>query len=143
MKEPSTGRVSAVILKGMLYLFALIAAITGPLAFFKGTGVVPQAGAVTPSLDNELRFFSVYWFAYGVLCFFVARHLEARKNWVPMLALVMFASGCARTASIILVGRPLDQFFYGAGVELVFPIVMYLCYRRLAEASTPEALRRT
>jgi Domain of unknown function (DUF4345) len=133
MSDPSAVRAPALILKGMLYLFTLIALITGPLAFFKGTGVVPQSGAVTPSLDNEFRFFSVYWFAYGMLCFYVARNLEARKGWVPMLALVMFLSGCARTASIILVGRPLDQFFYGAGIELVFPVIMILCYRRMAK----------
>jgi hypothetical protein len=134
MSEATANRAPALILQVILYFFALIAVVTGPLAFFKGTGVVPQAGVVTPSLDNEFRFFGVYWFAYGMLCFFAARKLDARKGWVPALAMVMFLSGVARTMSTFLVGRPLDQYFYGAGIELTFPIVMYLCYRRLANA---------
>jgi Domain of unknown function (DUF4345) len=128
----SSGRGAALTLKGMLYFFFLIALITGPLAFVRGAAMVPQSGAVTPSLDNEFRFFAVYWFAYGMLCFDVARRLDSRKGWIPAIAAVMFLSGCARTMSVFGAGRPLDQYFYGAFIELVFPIIMYLCYRRIA-----------
>lgn len=129
MSDTTGKRGPALVIKGILYLFALIAAVTGPMAFFGGTHVVPTGEVVSPSLDNEFRFFSVFWFGYGVLCFLTARDLDKRKDWIPGLAALMILAGLARTASTILVGRPLDQYFYGAAVELTFPIALYLAYR--------------
>jgi Domain of unknown function (DUF4345) len=134
MSNPADSKMPALIIKGMLYFFFVIAVITGPLGFITGTALVPESGAVTPSLDNEFRFFSVYWFAYGMLCFYVAFNLDARKGWVPALAAVMLLSGLARVTSVMMVGRPLDQYFYGAAIELVFPVIMILCYRKLSRS---------
>ena len=131
MSDPASSKAPALIIKGMMYFFAAIAAVTGPMAFFTGTGVVPTNEVVSASLDNEFRFFSVFWFAYGIVCFLVARDLDKRRDWVPGLAAVMLLAGLARVTSTIMVGRPLDQYFYGAAIELVFPVVLYLCYRNL------------
>ena len=134
MTGTASKKISGMIIKGMTYLFALIAVVTGSIAFVAGTHMVPTGDAVSASLDNEFRFFSVFWLAYGVLCFLVARDLDARKNWIPGLAATMMLAGLARTASTMLVGMPLPQFFYSIGIELVFPVVMYMAYRKYKAA---------
>jgi hypothetical protein len=65
------------------YLFALIAFATGAMAFFTGLDVVPDVQHIEAASDNEFRFFSVYWIAYGCFCFWVARDLKTRHGFIP------------------------------------------------------------
>ncbi len=115
----------------ILYVLALIAAVTGALALSVGTRLVPAAGAVTASLDNEFRFFSVFWIFYGIDCFNTARNLVARQDHVPQLSVVILIAGIARTISIILVGMPASQYFYGAIVEYIFAALLFIAHRKL------------
>ena len=112
------------------YLFALIAFVTGIAAFLTGLHLVPDVTHIEAAVDNEFRFFSVFWSAYGCFLVWVTRDLPARKGFIPALALTMFTAGCARMLSTYSMGYANDAYFYGALVELIFPIIWFVLYKR-------------
>ena len=63
-------------------------------------------GDYSATAESEARFYAVLWFAYGVLAILAARELATRRSWVPWLALVFFAGGCARLIAYFSVGAP-------------------------------------
>ena len=76
------------ILKYILYAMALVVAITGLNVLFGGAAAIPgAAGGVEATVDNELRFFSVFWLAYGVFCFWVARSIQLQYKFIPEIAI--------------------------------------------------------
>ena len=123
--------IASFVIKAILYALAAIAAVTGALALSIGTRLVPAAGAVTASLDNEFRFFSVFWVVYGMDCFNTARHLNLREGHVPRLSIVILIAGIARTLSIVFAGMPAAQYFYGAMVEYLFAALLFISHRTL------------
>lgn len=126
---------SAIGIKIFHYLFFLIAIVTAPMAIFTGLNIVPGVTLIEAGTDNEFRFFSVFWLAYGIFCFWVARDLPARCNFIPALAVTMFCAGVARMLSTIMVGYANDPYFYGAIFELIAPFVWYFCYRQYRRQS--------
>jgi Domain of unknown function (DUF4345) len=121
---------SAIGIKVFHYLFFFIAIVTAPMAIFTGFNVVPDVGVIEAAPDNEFRFFSVFWLAYGIFCFWVARDLPNRCGFIPALAITMFTAGVARMLSTVMVGYANDAYFYGAVFELISPFVWYFCYRQ-------------
>lgn len=120
------------ILKYILYAISLVALVTGLNVLIGGAAAIPgSSGAVEASVDNELRFFSVFWIAYGAFCFWVARNLQEQKNFTPLIATVFFLSGIGRLISILLIGLPSSILIPPMILELVMPIVMYVIYRKL------------
>ena len=120
------------ILKYILYAISLVALVTGLNVLIGGAAAIPgSSGAVEASVDNELRFFSVFWIAYGAFCFWVARNLQEQKNFIPLIATVFFLSGIGRLISILLIGLPSSILIPPMILELVMPIVMYVIYRKL------------
>ena len=120
------------ILKYILYAISLVALVTGLNVLIGGAAAIPgSSGAVEASVDNELRFFSVFWIAYGAFCFWVARNIQEQKNFIPLIATVFFLSGIGRLISILLIGLPSSILIPPMILELVMPIVMYVIYRKL------------
>ena len=120
------------ILKYILYAISLVALVTGLNVLIGGAAAIPgSSGAVEASVDNELRFFSVFWIAYGAFCFWVARNLQEQKNFIPLIATVFFLSGIGRLISILLIGLPSSILIPPMILELVMPIVIYVIYRKL------------
>ena len=120
------------ILKYILYAISLVALVTGLNVLIGGAAAIPgSSGAVEASVDNELRFFSVFWIAYGAFCFWVARNIQEQKNFIPLIATVFFLSGIGRLISILLIGLPSSILIPPMILELVMPIVIYVIYRKL------------
>jgi Na+-transporting NADH:ubiquinone oxidoreductase subunit NqrB len=120
------------ILKYILYTISLVALITGLSVLVGGAAAISgSSGAVEATVDNELRFFSVYWIAYGAFCFWVAKNLQEQKFFIPLIALVFFVSGIGRLISILLIGPPSNILILVMVLELVMPIAMYVMYRKL------------
>lgn len=121
-----------VALKYILYAVSLVAAITGLNVLLGGAAAVPGAsGAVEATIDNELRFFSVFWLAYGGFCFWTSRNIQEQRIFVPIIALIFFMGGVGRLVSTILVGPPASILVPAMVLELVLPIVIYVLYRKL------------
>jgi len=119
-------------LKYILYAIALVALGTGLNVLIGGASAIPGAtGGVEPTVDNELRFFSMFWVAYGAFCFWVARNIKEQYFFVPCIALVFFLGGVGRLVSTLSVGSPASILIPAMILEFVFPIVIYVVYRKL------------
>jgi hypothetical protein len=120
------------ILKYILYAISLVALVSGLNVLIGGAAAIPgSSGAVEATVDNELRFFSVFWIAYGAFCFWVARNIQEQKMFIPLIAAVFFLGGIGRLISILLMGPPSSILIPPMIFELVMPIVMYVIYRKL------------
>ncbi|WP_340679944.1 DUF4345 family protein [Paraglaciecola sp.] len=61
-----------------------------------GSLTIPGAiGGVEATVDNELKFFSVFGLAYGAFCLWVARNIQVQYRFIPIIALVFFIGGLA------------------------------------------------
>ncbi len=124
------------ILKYILYLMALVALATGLNVLIGGAAAVPGAeSGVEATVDNELRFFSVFWIAYGGFCYWVGKNLAEQSSFVPFIALVFFLGGIGRLISIFIVGVPADILIPAMILEFVLPIIIYAIYWRLTSES--------
>ncbi|MBL4796793.1 MAG: DUF4345 domain-containing protein [Oleispira sp.] len=120
------------ILKCILYAISLVALVTGLNVLIGGAAAIPgSSGAVEATVDNELRFFSAFWIAYGAFCFWVARNIKEQRFFIPLIASVFFLSGLGRLISILLIGPPSSILIPPMILELVMPIVMAMIYRKL------------
>ena len=118
-------------LKYILYAMALVAAITGLNVLFGGASAIPgSSGGVEATVDNELRFFSVFWLAYGGFCYWVARHIQAQYRFIPFIALAFFVGGLGRLISMVSVGTPATVLIPAMILELVLPLIIYAIYRK-------------
>ncbi|WP_250657530.1 DUF4345 domain-containing protein [Alkalimarinus coralli] len=123
-------------LKYMLYAISLVALGTGLNVMIGGASAIPGAsGEVEATVDNELRFFAVFWIAYGAFGAWIARNIRTQYIFIPFIALVFFLGGVGRLLSTLLVGAPADILIPAMVLEFVVPIVLYLIYRRLFKTS--------
>lgn len=81
------------------------------------------SGLAEPDADSELRFYAVFWIAYGITLIGTARNLLATLWRVPWLAGLFFAGGVGRVLSYLAVGAPHPLFLTLMVVELVLPAV--------------------
>lgn len=119
-------------LKYILYAIALVVAITGLNVLLGGASAIPGAvGGTEATVDNELRFFSVFWLAYGGFCFWVARNIQAQHTFIPLIALAFFVGGLGRLMSMLTVGTPAAVLIPAMILEFVIPIIIYSIYWKL------------
>ncbi|EKJ75808.1 hypothetical protein NXS19_008399 [Fusarium pseudograminearum] len=77
-------------------------------------------------LDNQLRFLGAVWGGYGALLWWASNDLETRQTPLAVLGAVMFIAGIGRTASGLATGWGAPWLKVAAGIELVFPPLIYL-----------------
>lgn len=113
-------------IKYMLYAIAIVALLTGLNVVIGGATAIPGVTtAVEASVDNELRFFAVFWLAYGGFCLWVANNLSERQQFVIFIASVFFLAGVARLCSTLLVGNPGHVLLGAMALEFILPITIY------------------
>jgi len=119
-------------LKFILYMLFISSIVTGVKVLIGGAVAIPGATTtlVEATIDNEVRYFSVFWLAYGMFCFWVARDIVNRHHFLPAIASVLFMGGIARLSSIVLVGMPGKVLLNAMIPELVLPLVIYFFYQR-------------
>jgi len=125
-------------LKILLRLIALVAFLTGANIIIGGAAAVPGfEGTLDISVDNELRFFSVFWVAYGGLCIWVTNDFHQRGAFVPFIALVFFIGGLARLVSLVTQGEPSNILMGAMVLEWLLPVLIYFCYKKYMRLETP------
>lgn len=116
-------------LKSLLYMISIVALVTGANVLIGGAAAVPGSlGAVEATVDNELRFFSVYWVAFGVFCFWVARNIASQSFFIPFIALFFLLGGIGRLISMLAIGSPAPVLVPAMVLEFVLPVVIFLLY---------------
>jgi len=111
--------------KIILYLLFAVALVTGLNAVVGGVAAIPgYQGPVDATVDNEIRFFAIFWIGFGILCFFTAKSFDTNRRFVPSIALLFFLSGVGRLASLVLVGLPAFPLIAVMVLELTVPLFM-------------------
>ena len=119
-------------LKVLLFAIALVVAVTGLNVLFGGASAIPgSTGIAETTVDNELRFFSVFWLAYGAFCFWVARNIKTQFKFIPFIALAFFIGGLGRLISMVSVGPPASILIPAMILEFVVPLVICGIYWKL------------
>ena len=99
---------------------------------------IELTGFTSADVDSELRFYAVFWIAYGVILVRTSRSSDLTTRTVPILVGLFFTGGVGRLLSFLSVGQPHTLFIALMIVELVLPVLMIILWqlgRRKAEAS--------
>ena len=100
------------------FFAALLAATTGM------QGDIGDLAGV--NVDNELRFYAVFWFAYGWLTLSAARILPDGIRRARLLLGLFFLGGVGRALSWLAVGAPHPLFVILMGIELALPPILLM-----------------
>ena len=83
-----------------------------------------------PDADNEMRFYAVFWIAFGVIAIRAARTLPASLGTARILAALFFAGGAGRAMSTASLGAPHPLFVALMWIELLAaPALLLLSWR--------------
>ncbi len=120
------------VITSILYLISLVAVMTGLNVIIFGAAAIPgSAGAVEATVDNELRFFAVFWLAYGGFSFWVAKNIVEQYHFIPSIALIFFLGGVARLISMLTIGSPASILIPAMFLEFFIPVVIFILYRKV------------
>ena len=127
------------ILKYTLFVIAVVALFTAVNVLIGGATAIPGVtGSVEAAVDNELRFFSVFWLAFGGLCFWVAMNIQKQLKLIPFILCVFFLGGVGRLCSFLLVGEPGNVLFLAMIVELILPTIIFITYQAQRKKQLPQ-----
>ena len=116
----------------VMRILGFVAVGAGLYALLTGVAGMPGEISADASVDSELRFFAVFYVAFGAVAIWIAPRIEAETRLVRVWALTLFVAGLARGVSWLDVGRP-DDLFVGLMIaELVIPPVIVVWQGRLA-----------
>lgn len=119
-------------LQAVLAVLGTIPLITGVMAVLGGPADMLDGQATTSTVDNEVRFMAVYWFAFGCFVWWIVPRVDRATTAFRAMLAVMFASGCARLLSTVLTGWPHPVIRVALFVELLAPPVLLWWQRRMA-----------
>jgi len=127
------------ILKVILIMIFIVALATGINLFVRGVGGIPDfQGQINASIDNELRFLSIFWVAFGCFCLSVSKGMRENRKYIPYIALIFFLSGVGRLISWLNVGEPIPLFIGVMALELLLPILIFgLFFKTRANDNLP------
>lgn len=94
-----------------------------------------QAGAM---VESELRFYSAFYVAYGLLASRTAGRADRDHSAVHALAAALFLAGLGRAGAWLTVGKPHPLQRALLAIELATPPLVVLEHARLRSAA-PEA----
>jgi hypothetical protein len=122
---------SAVAIGTGIFLMGPAAVANAIAAALRPLGLGGEVGGLsTPDADNEMRFYSVLWIAYGVIAIRVARSLPASLKTAQLLLALFFAGGAGRALSMASVVAPHPLFVFLMWIELLAsPALLLLSWR--------------
>jgi hypothetical protein len=121
-----------------LRVMAMIPLVTGLMDVWMGLGSLRAIGVqlpadvwAQPSVDNNWRFLGTIWASYSVLVLYAVSDPLRHGTLLRILLGVLFFSGVARAASVLLTGWPVPPFIAAMGFELLVMPLMLLWLRRI------------
>ena len=119
-------------LRGLLYLWGLVATGAGLHTVVAGGRSIAGQDVANPAVESELRFYAAFYVAYGLAALRTAPRADRDSGAVKALAGTLFAAGLARTATWLRVGRPHRVQLGLLAVELGLPPAVTAWQSRLA-----------
>ena len=119
------------LLRGLLFALGGVAVVAGLITVATGTAGMPGDSEATANVESELRFYAVFWSAFGVFALIAARDPRQRGSLIHLLALFLFLGGLARAIAWIATSRPDTQFLILMGLELSIPLFLVWAEARL------------
>ena len=110
-----------------------VAVATGLLALVLGANALPGEEAASPTTESALRFYAVFWIAFGLVAMRVAPNAGRETLIVRALAAAMFCGGVARALAWADVGRPHAFFVALTIAELIGGPLLVLWQAKAAE----------
>lgn len=107
-----------------LTILGTIMLVAGTVTVILGAGTVLGAGAITPTVDSEMRFFAVWYAAAGVVVLNVIPRVESETRTIRAVGGLFFIAGCARLVSLAVVGKPHTLSLVLMVIELGLPFVI-------------------
>lgn len=119
-------------LRAVLYLGGAVATTAGLHTAVTGGRSVPGEGLANAGLESELRFYGVFYAAYGTAVLRVAPRADHDAEAVRALAATLFVAGLARAGGWRAVGRPHPLQRALLAIELAAPPAIAACQARVA-----------
>ena len=113
-------------LRRTLYAVAVIPIVAGAATVTLGADSVPGAGSPSPSLESELRFYSVWWIGAGLFLIWLAPRVERRTLELRVFCALLFLAGLSRVFAAIATDWPSRGQIILMVLEFVLPIVFVL-----------------
>lgn len=89
------------------------------------TGHIPNIDDLSNSnIGSEMRFFAVFWIAYGWVVFLANQKITKDKSMAYYVLALFFAGGVGRIISVVFDGTPDTLFVVLMWVELVSPPIV-------------------
>lgn len=111
----------AIILSGAEFSF-------GFLRDHFGLPPIDLGGFSLPFIDGTLRFFAVFLLVFALFCADVVVNYNRKSDRIPLLMGIMIAGGCARIASIFLIGDQQVISYVAAFAEIVPALLVLSAY---------------
>ena len=116
----------------VLRVLALIPIVAGLASVLFGSEIVRGGGPSNASTESELRYYAVFYVAFGAYLWALAPHVATRGRELRWAAAVLFCGGLARVVGVLIDGWPEADYVVLMVVELTLPWVLVLCQRRVA-----------
>jgi hypothetical protein len=124
-------------LRAVFYLGGLVAMTAGLHTAIAGAKSLAGQGLANPTVESELRFYGVFYFAYGLVLLRVAPRADSDTTTVRALMGALFVAGLARVGGWVAVGRPHKVQRGLLVIELAAPPLIAAWQARLATAESP------
>jgi len=108
----------------VLYVASLIPLAYGLHGMFVGPAGLMLAEHVTPSLDSQYRFLSVYYISLAPIIWYLVPTIERQTTLFRIIIMILFVGGLARLYSYFTIGAPAINFVGGMVLELSLPVLL-------------------
>jgi hypothetical protein len=122
-------------LRRTLYAVSVVPIVAGAATVLLGADSVPDGGDPSPSLESELRFYSVWWIGAGLFLAWLAPRVERRTTELRVFCALHFLSGLSRIFAAIATDWPSTGQIVLMGFELVLPVVFVAWQARVVRAA--------
>lgn len=111
-------------LRRTLYVLAVVPILAGASTVVLGADSVLGAGEASPSLESELRFYSVWWIGAGLFLIWLAPRVEERTLETRVFCALLFLAGLSRLFAVLATDWPTTGQIILMVVELVLAVVL-------------------
>jgi hypothetical protein len=125
-------------LRGLLYLVGVVATSAGLHTLLGGAKSFPPWRQADAMVESELRFYSAFYVAYGLLVFRTARRADHDPPGVRALSAALFLAGLGRAGAWLSIGKPHPLQRVLLAFELAGPPLVVVEQARL-RSTAPEA----